>query len=368
MNNKLNANETIVWLNYLFVDNRHILKLLDCYGDISQVFIASKNELMELNILKEEKIDYIIANRDYDKIKRIYTEYERFDSRIITILDDDYPTRLHTIDNKPAVIYVKGDILPCDELSFSIVGSRKLTEYGRSACEYLSSELAKLGITIISGMASGADSVAHNSAINAGGRTIAVLGSGLNIIYPKKNEKLYYKIAQNGAVISEFPANTKGVSYNFPRRNRIISGMGLGVLVIEAMEKSGSLITASYAAEQGRDVFAVPGNINSLYSRGTNKLIQDGAKLVMMPEDILNEIREFIPLIKDEEENINLDLTDDEFKIYDIISQAESSLDEILIKTDLDIKTAQTIVTKLELMDIIRSSASGKYIINVKGR
>ncbi len=365
----INNREALVWLNYLFVQNKQILKLIEYFGDIKEIFSCDRKEIENSAILSEEKIDFIMSYRDEDKIKKIFKEYENFGAHIITIFDDEYPKRLSNVDDAPAVLYVKGEIFPQDELAFSIVGSRKITEYGKESCRYIASDLAQNGITIVSGMANGADTVAHKAALEVGGRTIAVLGTGLNVIYPKRNEKLYHEISQNGAVISEFPANTKGAPYNFPRRNRIVSGLGLGVLVVEAKEKSGSLITAGIAGEQGRDVFAIPGNINSVYSRGANKLIQDGAKLVISPQDIYNEVREFEEFTDDykskEVSTDNLDLSDQEKSIVDILQLGEFSMDEIMDKTELDVQTTQMLITKLELLDIVKSTAAGKYMLKL---
>lgn len=342
---------------------------MEYFGDIKEVFTAERSKIVQANILSEKNIDYLIKSRDEKTLKKIFKEYENFGAKILTILDDEYPERLRTIDDPPAVLYVKGEILPEDNLSFSVVGSRKVTQYGKESCKFIVKDLVQNGITIVSGMANGIDTVAHETALENGGRTIAVLGTGLNIIYPKKNEKLYNQICENGAVISEFPANTKGTPYNFPRRNRIVSGLGLGVLVVEAKEKSGSLITASLAGEQGKDVFAIPGNIGSVYSRGANKLIQDGAKLVMSAEDILNEIREFKELSMDSKiENKKLDKENysaDEKSILEVLESGEFSIDQIIEKTGLNIKDAQTVITKLELLDLIVSTSAGKYVLKL---
>lgn len=361
--------EALVWLNYLYINNKQILNLIDYFGDIKEAFYCDRAKIAETKILSEKNLDFLMRARDEKTLKKIFKEYEDFGARIITILDDDYPERLKLIDDAPAVLYVKGEIKEEDDLSFSVVGSRKITQYGKESCQFIVKELVQNGITIVSGMANGIDTVAHETALENGGRTIAVLGTGLNVIYPKRNEKLYYRICENGAVISEFPANTKGTPYNFPRRNRIVSGLGLGVLIVEAKEKSGSLITAGLAAEQGKDVFAVPGNIGSVYSKGTNKLIQDGAKLVTCADDIFCEIREFSELKEKEQkkiEDINSDdYTEYEKLILEVLKSGEFSIDQIIEKTGINIKEAQTIITKLELLDLIVSTAAGKYFLKL---
>ena len=208
---------------------------------------------------------------------------------VVTCLDELYPHNLLNIYDRPAFFYVLGR-LDNEDVPLAIVGSRNASTYGRYTTDRISRELALRGITIVSGMARGIDSCAHRGALAAKGRTIAVLGSGLDVIYPPENKKLFDAISSNGAVISEFPLGTQPLSYNFPARNRIISGLSYGVVVVEAGEKSGSLITAKLAMEQGREVFAIPGAIDSASSRGTNSLIKQGAKLVENIDDILEDI------------------------------------------------------------------------------
>jgi len=216
--------------------------------------------------------------------------------RIVSIFDESYPTNLKNIFSPPILLYVKGKLLTRDVAGVAMVGSRRPTPYGRLTAERLSAELAGRGITVVSGMARGIDTATHKSALKAGGRTIAVLGSGLDIIYPAENRALAEQIASSGAVISEFPMGTRPLRKNFPRRNRVISGLSLGVVVVEAAQKSGSLITAGFALDQGREVFAVPGKIDSYASKGTHSLIKQGAKLVEDSEDIIEELR---PILKE---------------------------------------------------------------------
>ena len=210
--------------------------------------------------------------------------------RILSILDSDYPSNLTTIYDPPLILYVKGQILSEDQFAIAIVGSRRPSVYGIRMAAQFSSELSERGITIISGFARGIDGEAHRSALRSKGRTIAVLGCGLDVIYPKEHAELYQKISENGAIVSEFPLGTSPQAYNFPKRNRIITGLSMGVLVVEASQRSGSLITASIATEEGREVYAVPGQIDVVTAQGTNHLIQNGAKLVMSVDDILIDL------------------------------------------------------------------------------
>lgn len=361
----VNYKDILIWLNSLNLSNKKILNLMHNIDNFEELFFLPKKGLMDLGLLNESDIDYMIANRDIDKLNWTKAYYNKLNAKIMTIDDEDYPYYLKNIPNPPAILYRKGDILEQDNLAIAIVGSRKITDYGREAVKYLASEIAKLGITIVSGMADGTDSIAHKEALRNGGRTIAVMGTGIDIIYPSKNKSLAAEIEQNGSIITEFPANMKGLPYNFPRRNRIISGLSLGVLIVEAKEKSGSLITASYAAEQGREVFAVPGNINSLYSKGSNKLIQDGAKLVMKVDDILEEIMELHELISTMKDKKVYDISDDANKIIEIMQAGEVTLEEIISASSFDIIKIQKVLAELELMDIIKATSRGTYILKL---
>ncbi|MEZ4667477.1 MAG: DNA-processing protein DprA [Anaerolineae bacterium] len=262
--------------------------LLNWFGDLGTAWSATESQLIQSGLEKipVENIIRARAKLDLDaEIGRI----ERTGAWLVTIADAHYPNNLRKLTDAPPVLYIKGSLQPEDERALSIVGTRKSSAYGRDAAHYFAKALAEHGITITSGLAHGIDSVAHRGAIDGKGRTFAVLGCGVDRVYPPSNEKLAHEITQNGAIISEFPLGTPPEARNFPRRNRIISGLGLGVLVIEAPEKSGAIITASVAAEQGREVFAIPGNIFNPSSTGTNRLIQDGAKLVLTVNDILDE-------------------------------------------------------------------------------
>lgn len=210
--------------------------------------------------------------------------------KTIHLKDKSYPRLLKEIHDPPEVLYIKGEIKPEDELALAVVGTRKCTSYGEEVTERLVGDLVAYGLTIVSGMALGIDAVAHQTALRCGGRTIAVLGTGIDIIYPAENKSLARRIVQNGAILSEFDPGTEAAPWTFPRRNRIISGLSLGVLVVEAPEQSGALITANLASEQNREVFAVPGPTFSEASVGTLKLIQQGAKLVRTVDDILAEL------------------------------------------------------------------------------
>lgn len=266
-------------------------KLISYFGSLDIAWKAGVSELKQAG-LNQSIIEQI--NKQRPKINPDY-EMEKLEKEkinLITIQDENYPKLLKEIYAPPAALYVRGCLSPKDELSLGIVGTRRLSSYGQQITPIITSELSKSGITIVSGLAKGIDTIAHKAAIENKGRTIAVLGSGVDkkSVYPAINKHLSEQIIQNGAVVSEFPINTEPLAQNFPQRNRIISGLCLGILVIEAPEKSGAMITAKDALEQNREVFAVPGHILSPNSLGPNNLIKMGAKLVNQASDILEEL------------------------------------------------------------------------------
>ena len=284
--------DILIYLNSLNIGNKNIIKIMELFDDIREVWTLKENILRKILNNKDDLVDKILSNRNNNYLLELKNKINSLNIDIITILDENYPERLKYIYDRPIVLYIMGKYKEEDSLAIAIVGSRKATAYGKWACEKFAKELVNMGITIVSGLALGIDSVAHKSAIEAGGRTIGVLGNGIDVIYPKKNYALYNEVAQNGIVFTEFPIGTQPFNYNFPQRNRIISGLSLGVVVIEAKEKSGSLITAHLALDQGKEVFALPGNINSIYSGGTNRLIKDGARPLLDIDDIIEEIYE----------------------------------------------------------------------------
>ncbi|NQU95878.1 MAG: DNA-protecting protein DprA [Candidatus Omnitrophica bacterium] len=280
----------------------------------------------------------------------------------ISISDNEYPAGLRNIFIPPEELFVNGEILPRDDNAIAIVGTRRATRYGLEEAKKLSYDLALKGITIVSGMASGIDTAAHKGALAAGGRTIAVLGSGHDYIYPLENKKLYDEITRNGAVVTEHPGNTRPFPQNFPRRNRIISGLSKGVVVVEAPQKSGALITANFALEQGKEVFAMPGNINSTRSDGTNALIKEGAKLLASANDILEELKYVMPVSAEPAPDRNHDkelslknLSSDEKTIFGILDYKPKSRDEILETIDLPVQELSKALLGLELKKLIKA-------------
>lgn len=269
-------------------------KLLTLREKIKDPFFAPYASLAQ--VVERDLAEKICKERENIDIQREISLAKDNKINIITIDDPEYPESLKLIKDPPIVLYIKGEVLKRDKLSIAIVGSRNASSYGKHVCSLLTKGLAKLGITIVSGLARGIDTISHRACLEVKGRTIAVLGSGLLHIYPKENKPLFEEIAKNGAVISEFPLDTLPLSFNFPRRNRIIAGFTLGCVVVEAKERSGALITARLAMEYGREVFAVPGEITKETSKGTNRLIKDGAKLVSDVVDIIEELQHIVKI------------------------------------------------------------------------
>ena len=298
------------------------------------------------------------SKEDYNEAKEEIKKSEELSVNIYPFYSNDFPDQLRKIKEPPLILYVKGKIKDSDIFSIGIVGARKCTEYGKAIARSFSNELATLGITIVSGLAYGIDASAHKGALEAKGRTIAFLGSGIDVIYPESNKFLYEKITENGSIISEFPMGTQPAPYNFPFRNRLISGFSLGIIVVEAEEKSGSLITAGFALEQGKDVFAVPGNITSTLSKGTNKLIKDGAIPLTDVSDILENIKEFKDLKKEEHK---VKLSNEEILILEKLENGANAIEVISMGTNIEPVRLTQILTEMELKGLVKRVA-GRYI------
>lgn len=345
--------------------------LLDQFGSAPAVFDASVPDLKSVEGISKETASAIADFNSWKIIKEELELIHKYNVNIITYQDELYPQKLLNIYDLPPYVYVMGN-LKKDDINIAIVGSRAASTYGKYTTEKISRELALKGLTVVSGMARGIDSAAHRGAITAHGRTVAVLGSGLDVIYPPENKKLFQEITQNGAVISEFPLGTPPRSSNFPARNRIISGMSYGVVIVEAGEKSGSLITARLASEQGREVFAVPGGIDSAGSRGTNKLIKQGAKLIENIDDILEEIlpqMENAPVLRQGASNTETletcdkrceCISDIEQKIMDAISNQRVHIDDLMASTSMTSGDMLSTLTVMELKGMIQQHP-GKF-------
>ncbi|MFA6431396.1 MAG: DNA-processing protein DprA [Candidatus Margulisiibacteriota bacterium] len=345
-----------------------IKKLFDHFGSIEKAWFASLSEISTIEGLRKEPMNAFLNNRE---ITDLDGEIDKLDNiKAICFEEDNYPQNLKNIYDPPPVLYFNGDILPEDENAIAIVGTRKASNYGLAIAEKLSKELANYGFTIISGLAMGIDAAAHEGSINAGGRTIAVLGGGIDSIGPKCNLYIAEKIEKSGAIISEFPLGTQPDKTTFPRRNRIIAGLSKGVIVVEGLEDSGALITARFAIDEGREVFAVPGNIDAEGSRGPHSLIKQGAKLVGSVEDVLEEFCEIIPKPETRNSNKNRNpklelgkiLTEDENIIYSALSREPKHIDLISAETQLHSWTASSLLMGLEIKKVVKQ-LPGKYFM-----
>jgi DNA processing protein len=291
-------------------------------------------------------------------------EIERLRTRGIEVVHPghgQYPSLLAEISGRPSILFVRGELTPADERAVAIVGTRRTTQYGRQAAEQVASELAQAGVTVVSGLARGIDTVAHRAALAAGGRTIAVLGSGVDIIYPSENRNLAEQIIESGAVVSEFVPGTKPDAQNFPARNRIVSGMSLGTVIVEAPARSGALITASFAADQGREVFVIPGNVYSPASEGANALLRDGARLVRHGGDVLEDLG-FVTGGSNAIAQMPLQIDEKESRVFSIVGRDASHIDDIAEQANLTAAETGAILLTLELKGLLRNLGAQYYV------
>ena len=338
--------------------------LLARFGSPEQVFHAGPDALGQVEGMGPQAVEAIRLFRHSDAIDREIEHIEAAGVQVLTILNPCYPENLRNIYDPPQLLYVKGSMEPRDRNAVAIVGSRSCSDYGRRAAQDISRELASAGITVVSGLARGIDSAAHAAALSAQGRTLAVLGCGVNIVYPPENKKLYDRIAENGAVVSEYSLGTKPNAYNFPARNRIISGLSLGVLVVEAGLKSGSLITARMALEQGREVFAVPGSIYSFKTKGAHSLLRTGAKLVECAADILEELQIGAPQQTPVEQQADrvAELEPALQNLYGLLPDAPVHIDELIGRSQLHSGQLLSLLLELELSGFVQQLPGKRFV------
>lgn len=342
---------------------QRIKKLLNYFSSLENAWRADEYEMvksgLEENIVQEFCAGRITINPDKEMEK-----LEKENISVITVLDENYPKLLKEIYDPPPILYVRGHFLPQDEKALAIVGTRMPTPYGQQAASHLASQIAQAGLTIVSGLARGIDTLAHLAALQNKTRTVAVVGSGIDdaTIYPPSNRKLAQQISENGAVISEYPIGCPALKHHFHARNRVISGLSLGALIIEAKEKSGALITARHALEQNREVFALPGPIYSQTSAGPNNLIKMGAKLVSSTQDILEELN-----LKNLTEQIQirqiLPDNEEEAKVLNALSDEPTHIDKIVNDTKLDTATVNATLSLMEMKGKIRNLGGMNYVI-----
>lgn len=335
------------------------------FGSAKRIWKVSSKELLTAGLDPKLVSKFVKFRQGFD-LTSYFLRLRENRIECQTLVDKNYPENLKKIDNPPFVLYVKGKIKSQDELAIGVVGTRKMSSYGREATERLVSDLVAAGLTIISGLARGVDTVAHQTALKAGGRTIAVLGSGLDKIYPPENKNLVEEIIDgHGAVVSEFPLGLQPVPGNFPARNRIIAGLSLGTVVIEGTQDSGSLISARCAAEQGREVFAVPGPITSPNSAGPAVLIKMGAKLVWDVSDILEELNIDKKLkVKSKKLKVVLPENPEEERILVAIKNESKHIDKIVRETGMDVGQVMSLMTMMEMKGMVKNLGNMVYGIN----
>ncbi len=338
-------------------------RLLSHFGTMQRAWGAGPSELRAAGI-DAATVSSIVEARAAISPDAEMETLRRAGIKAYTWIDDAYPPLLKQIDDKPPVLYVRGDILPEDEWAIAVVGTRRATPYGRQAAEHFATDLARHGITVVSGLARGIDAVAHRAALSAGGRTIAVLACGLDMVYPPEHAKLALEIAQHGALVSDYPPGTQPRSEFFPRRNRILSGASLGVLVIEGDVDSGSLITARIAIDQNREVFAIPGSIYGPTHRGPNKLIAEGeAKLVTRTEDILEELNLTVTTSNQQPELREVVPSDPtEAKLLRLLSHQPSHIDEVQRASGFPIAAVSSALALLELKGLVKQVAPMSFV------
>lgn len=337
-------------------------KIIDYFESAEKAWKSKPNEFEQIGVKKSWINDFEIKRSQInppDEIKKL----EKENIQILTWTDQKYPKRLKEIFDPPFIIYLKGEIVDQDEMGIAVVGSRKVSPYGQQVIDQFAPQLVRNGFTIISGLAYGSDTLAHQAAIESGGRTIAVIGSGLDkqSIYPSQNRILSEKIARNGAVISEYPFGALALPHHFPSRNRIISGLSMGVLIVEARARSGTLITASHALSQNREVFAVPGSIYWPNSEGTNKLINQGAKLVQNINDIFEELH-LKDIFSQVKEKAAVGASPEEKVILEILSKDPVHIDKIIKNTNLKASEANVLLSQMELSGRIKNLGGMNFV------
>ncbi len=344
-------------------------RIAEYLGDPRQAFGASDRELAQIPGLENQVIEEIVNFSDWEQVRMEMGCLAEAGVKIIPYNDGHYPARLRTIPDPPPFLYVKGELGDGVEKAVAVVGSRSASDYGLRMTRSLCHGLASLGFVVVSGMARGIDGEAHASALGAGGQTVAVLGSGADVAYPWEHKEMYEKIVAHGAILSEHPLGTPPLPQHFPSRNRLISGLSLGVLVVEATEKSGSLITASLALEQGREVFAVPGPAGSSLSRGTHRLIRQGAKLVEEVSDIIEEIApQFLGQAQGIEKastpSLPSDTKPETKKVFELVQHSPLQIDEVIQATGLSPARVSEILLDLEIKGYLRQLPGKRFSVN----
>jgi DNA processing protein len=367
---KKNPDDTYHWMALYLVPglgNIAFKNLLAYFGNPEAVFKANLSELAEVEGIRKEAARGIVNREFITDPEKELRKAEECNVRIVTYADPSYPVILREIYDPPMLLYIKGKEIPANKVFMAVVGSRNASHYGLRAAENIGEGLATCGIGVVSGLAKGIDSASHRGCLRGKGFTIAVMGTGIDVIYPRSNRKLFNQVKESGAVISEFPLGSPPEPRNFPIRNRIISGLSKGVVVVEATRKSGSLITASLALDQGREVFAVPGSIESFKSRGAHFLIKQGARLVENSDDITGELglkqMSFQASgFQKKGSKAPPDMDASERKIYEIIEGYPLHIDEIVRLGDLNAGEVLGILMRMELKGLVRQLPGKMFV------
>ncbi|MDE0864914.1 MAG: DNA-processing protein DprA [Rubripirellula sp.] len=348
---------------------RTLSSLLTRFGNAKSVVTAPTEELLSISGVGNEIVSRIRQASNTDQADATVNWCHAQQASILSWGSETYPVALQQLSDAPPILYMQGNLIPTDQLAVAVVGTRHATTYGLKQANRFSYALAKAGITIVSGLARGIDAAAHRGALDAGGRTIAVLGSGLAKLYPREHQTLAAEISKQGAVLSEYAPQCPPRSGQFPQRNRLIAGLTLGTLVIEAPDRSGALITARLAGEQNRDVFALPGPVNSRASRGCNQLIRDGATLVQSVDEIIEELGPFSESIVVESGRVirngaELNLNEVECRVLDAIEPTGTSIDQVIAATPFTPQQVVAVISVLEIRRLIRR-LSGQYVSRI---
>lgn len=334
--------------------------LLEVCGSVEAAWKAPIQQLKAAGLDRRTLENLLSLRRSLD----LAAEWQRLEQLAITVLtweDPEYPDNLREVPHPPPVLYVRGELIPQDRCAVAVVGTRQASVYGREVARRVATDLAKNGVTVVSGLALGVDAIAHTAALEAGGRTLAVLGSGVDQIYPAQNRKIASAMAQQGAILSEYPLGTKPEASNFPPRNRVISGLSLCVVVVEAGERSGALITAKFAAEQGRDVFAVPGSILHPGSVGCNQLIQEGASPLLSVDDLLRQL-DLQRVATQQETRQALPPDPSEAQLLAHLSAEPKHIDELVREVTLAAAQISSLLTIMELKGLVRQVGTLRYV------
>ena len=356
--------ERLAWVGLSMVKGigpARFRRLVAHFGSAQAAWQASRGALLAAR-LPEGVADALLGLRSRLNLRLLWEQWQQQGIAVLTWEDGEYPQRLKRIDSPPPVLYVRGRLQDGDDWAVAVVGTRKMSAYGRRVAEDVAAVLARHGVTVVSGLARGVDATAHRAALRGGGRTLAVLGSGVDVIYPPEHRRLAAEIANQGALLSEFPPGSKPEAGNFPQRNRIIAGLSLAVVVVEAGRKSGALITASFAADQGRDVFAVPGNIYAGGCEGTNWLLSQGAAPLTRPEDVLDAL-DVTLLTRQREARRTLPEDTTERRLLDLLGEEPLHLDEISARSGLPVAQVTATLTLMELKGLVRQVGGMQYVV-----